>query len=242
LRYSVFELQSPDGSLCSFAKKDMTTIAAQTRHAMLQAAKSQQTGTADWREEFLAGHLLPGNSGLRSLSYVPLPTTGHEHADGRIRRVLLLSPPGESFIPGLRLATQLLHGQDLQEGARLCRVRADVVTTGIGVYQQYCGSSDAWETAVPAIMPGAVHRNRHNVAALISRAIQYAGLPQPKHIEVLPTPRDAIKYFVPQHLQHRGRVRMRITWNQSVTGPVVLGAGRGYGFGLCERAVARAGD
>jgi len=78
------------------------------------------------------------------------------------------------------------------------------------------------------------------------RLLEHAGIPWEAvtHVDLLAAASvagasRARDYFVPQHLADKPRVWIRLIFHRPVDGPLVLGAGAGYGLGLlqqCERS------
>src|SRR5690606_21828331 len=67
-------------------------IAAVVRHAAIGVMKGN--ADAEWVNRFVRGKNEPPRDDHRQISYVPLPSIGHEHADAMIRNVMLIAPIG----------------------------------------------------------------------------------------------------------------------------------------------------
>ena len=109
-------------------------------------------------------------------SYLPIPTIGHEHADGRIRRFIIAEPYG-STDDGVRWARQTLNlktliDEDGEEKARLSYMRSDKVL------DCYTRESNVFETVTPVVLTGHDDRNYKKTQRMLLRAIEQAGFSQ----------------------------------------------------------------
>ncbi|MEX0741787.1 MAG: type I-U CRISPR-associated protein Csb2, partial [Phycisphaeraceae bacterium] len=181
------------------------------------------------------------------LSILPLPSIGHRHSDGRIRRVLLTEPFGSDGHV-IQVLGELLQGHSLQPedpaddlGISLVRIqRYDPVV------ECYIGSTRTWSSATPVLLPGYDDRKQHRgdqqkrfarAEQLVCKALRQADIEQPADIAITRVPlipgtnhvRDARPR---QKLAHYPRYHVRLTFNQSFTGPLSIGAGRHAGFGV----------
>ncbi|MFM2004793.1 MAG: hypothetical protein RLZZ09_448, partial [Pseudomonadota bacterium] len=75
-------------TLWGWHREDTVYIAAMLRHALMQ--RVAEWGEPERVQDFVAGH--PKDDPNARLSYVPLPSIGHRHVDGFIRRALLATP------------------------------------------------------------------------------------------------------------------------------------------------------
>ncbi len=121
------------------------------RHATKRAAE-----LAGWDDEtirtYVCGHDVTDG---RRLSFLPLPSVGHKHVDGMIRRVLIVAPPGDEAL--LReLRSRLIGPLQPRDG--------DPTTAMVPcppddkVVARYTGCGRTWVSATPAILPGNVSR------------------------------------------------------------------------------------
>jgi len=238
--HTMFEIQTgearPRPAFHAFAATQTMEVAAMSRHALLESLRNNGfQNNEQLFEQFAAGHLLPGNRGWRSLLYVPIPSRGSRYADGWIRRVLLVAPPGPRG--DFDLAVRLLSGATLQpqheqpKAWTPCQLWP-AQTAGRGVYCNYCDSSDVWETVVPMVLPRFPSSAASVEDIVLEDILRY--YPQPRQVDVRPVPPPE-RQVLPKHLRHRWQVHVRVTWDRLIAGPIVLGAGRAYGFGLCER-------
>ncbi|OQY49328.1 MAG: type I-U CRISPR-associated protein Cas5/Cas6, partial [Desulfobacteraceae bacterium 4572_87] len=92
---SIFALKSIDGSgrTVSVRWRDAAmTVAPWARHGAGVIAKKEGYAK-EWIDRFVLGHTSEGARDQR-LSYLPLPSIGHKHADGGIRRFAIAEPVG----------------------------------------------------------------------------------------------------------------------------------------------------
>ena len=117
----------------------------------------------------------------------------------------------------------------------------------------YLEGSRRWATVTPIVLDRHLKRNDEaEVRELVARACSHAGLPRPdhdriwvgKHSAVLGVPPARplageppwMRWKLPKSLESRQLVHAVIEFEQLVRGPVILGAGRFSGLGLCRGA------
>lgn len=113
-------------------------------------------------------------------------------------------------------------------------------------------ASRHWATATPIALdrnPGDLHdvdatrraRAFDEAAATICAACERIGLPTPRHVDVLRScvlpgtakPRSYPRFPIAASRPQRVLVHARLTFDEPIGGPVLLGAGRYFGLGLC---------
>ena len=208
-------------------------IAAMARHAIGDAAR--RAGLASDVVSELMGH-----RGERRILAQPLPNVGYGYADGRIRRVMLTAPESVEEGNWLDVLSRLI-------GAELIPARRPepigtlaLVAADDPMLARYCGKAMTWTTATPVVLPGHDHRRgRSRPERSTRRLLRYAGIPETMVEGVTMEPAGRLsgsdmptRYRRPQHLAKYPCQHMSIRWRKSVTGPVALGAGVGYGLGL----------
>ena len=112
--FRLFELRNLDGSRFRYSHRKLIHIAGMVRHVAIEAMKKAGLphGVAnDWIETYVAGHKGSKSGEHRQLSYIPLPSLGHEHADPGIRRVMIFAPVGDHAL--LDFVARRLGGQQL---------------------------------------------------------------------------------------------------------------------------------
>jgi CRISPR-associated protein Csb2 len=221
-------------------------VAAWVRHAAAEALREEEFDE-DWIARYVQGHTEPDAKGYR-LSYVPLPSIGARHVDGRIRRILVGEPWGE-VDPADREAFEILKIRlngcplvrpgDAEPVAQLRRIDgpADPAT------RLYGGSFREWSTVTPVVLHGFnVQRSSISVAKttkLLVQAFGAAGIPASAIGDIafqtapyrlhLPA---AAGFQAPAHLAKWPRLHVRVTFLEPVSGPLVIGLGRHAGLGL----------
>jgi len=205
--------------------------------------------------EWLTGHAAHGaRTDKPHVAFIPLPFVGCEHADGRIMGVALalpheldpdeISPCLEPWLrdeQGLPRRIRLFAGQWLE-------CEAELETRELPPWslcpETWTKPSRFWATVTPVVL------DRHfdgkgmweKAAETIMDACERIGLPRP--LEVLLNPVSRFE-GVP-HVREFPHVTRKsdggqmyhshaiIIFDKKMTGPVVLGAGRFRGYGLCR--------
>ncbi len=115
----------------------------------------------------------------------------------------------------------------------------------------YLDVSRRWATVTPIVLDRHLKRNEDaEIRSLVARSCEHAGLPRPnldrirvgKHSAVLGAPpaRPLVgeppwtRWKLPKSLESRQLVHAVIEFEQIVGGPIILGAGRFTGLGLCR--------
>ena len=244
--YQLFALRNTDGEFSREPQAALIHVAGMVRHAAIAAMKNYPPpGLVDpekWVETFVAGHR-HGDENHKQFSYVPLPSIGHVHADCDIRRMMIVAPFGED--QNLEHLADQLDGWKLErerggDAPSLARLRGD------GVTRQYTGKSSTWATVTPIILPGHDDHRPAKAKKLLDVALKQSGIDQsceftwgamPNFRNCLPAFKHdrqgrPIGYFRPDHLEKFTLVHARLKFDSPVPGPVIIGAGRHYGFGL----------
>lgn len=244
---SIFALKSPDGSgrTVSVRWQDAAmTVAPWARHAAGGIMK-QEGRPRKWIDQFVLGHTSDGAKDQR-LSYLPLPSIGHQHVDGRIRRFAIAEPVGfngeitemiEWSLPYRDLVN--IDGENV--------AKPEIIRPGRDrMVMRYLGKAKKWTTVTPMIMHGQVYQRRkfspRKLEKLLLSAFLDAGYPEDV-IEDFDFKRapywdgcgDARLMRVPKHLNRWPRYHISVTFKVEMTGPIVAGIGRHYGLGLFAR-------
>lgn len=191
----------------------------------------------EWIRHHLAGH---GDGELVNdrLSCLPLPSIGHEHADGAVRRVLVASPSGADP-ESVAWAAERLEGVELiEEGTGRVLGYLREAAPDDGVVEHYTKRARRWATVTPVILPGHDDRRRGKAEALFARAIEQAGLEHAvaefalRREPYWPGTLHVRDYDVPPYLRGMGRWHADVLFREAVQGPIAIGAGRHVGLGL----------
>ena len=185
---------------------------------------------------FLHGHGFSGK-GYEIARYLALPDVGAQWSRGRIHGLALWLPSGLDSGERLQvreaaLAVRLLTGR----GIDVTVVPRDNEPRPRAAHpDRWCRSSHRWATAFPAI-----HERRGRLdLAEIARWCRHAGLPAPVAFRstrgpLVPGAVDLAPVEV--NRPHRPRLpysHVELWFEEPCKGPVVIGAGRQRGFGLC---------
>jgi len=229
-----------------FPQEQTVEVSAMIRHVACEVAKNDlsQWRTKEWAEQYVAGHGPRKPNGKfvdeswPRFYYLPLPTVGHDNADGMLRRVLIAGSLGED-----NLSTDWIHhslngavlkNKDGYDVARLEAVRPDD-----RVFRKYCvESSREWITVTPVILPGYDSNKPNKRARLLGRCLEYAGydLASIESIESRKHSWHTATAFNDHHrssyMKNLPACHVRIRFKEPTVGPVILGAGRYRGLGL----------
>ena len=211
-------------------------IAARLRHATSEALRSDGADEPTLRV-YALGHG-QGTERDRRLSYLPLPSIGHEYSDGRIRRALVVGLPGDGRVTAL---APILDGERLVAPGKVATRL--VALTGVDpVLDRYVGSSRSWASVTPVILHGHdARRGRvdpERTHTLLREAIAQAGLGLTvgwydyRTAPWWPGTGSSRDIRTPAHLSTWPRYHLRLELRTEVRGPLVVGIGRHYGLGL----------
>ncbi len=224
-------------------------VAARWREAIL----SHCNGESETVRSLLSGHDDDG-APLKDphLAFVPLPFIGHEHADGHLLGMGLVLPGGidrDTRRDALRVIGQVRRLKlgrlgvwkvlPVTESRPPWNLRPEAWTT-------HPEGATQWATVTPVALdrhPKAKDRGTYQkeLAAMIADGCERIGLPRPR--EVIVTPVSAHLGTPPAHafpkLQRKDGSERRHThailvFDEPVCGPVLIGAGRFRGYGVCR--------
>ena len=155
-----------------------------------------------------------------------------------------------SYDPGRERRVLTLEGSPLSKPLHLAPAGTAPVSSLSP--EPYLESAQVWATVTPIVLDRHLKRNDdREVREIVAGACENAGLPRPdpdriqvgKHsaIEGAPPARPRAgapawtRWKTPESLASRSLVHAVIDFGRSTTGPVLLGAGRFTGLGLCRR-------
>ena len=179
-----------------------------------------------------------GSQGYEITRYCALPDVGYEHSRGRIYGLALWMPPGSDGATR-RQARDAAHSIRRLVGRGIdvaVAPRDDDERRPFAAHpQRWTYPSRLWATAFPAI-----HERRRTLDLLeLTRWCQHAGLPEPVAFRSSRTPLvPGALDLAPIEVNRPGRPglpysHVELCFAEPVAGPVVIGAGRQRGFGLC---------
>jgi CRISPR-associated protein Csb2 len=204
-----------------------------------------------------------GPSGRPHVAFVACPFVGHPHADGSVQGCAIVLPRKVEDVDRQKLLRLIagwekrtardglveLAGEGLP-AVRLARVQASEKSALSP--SRWCRPSTRFITATPIALdrhPGnlrsnsarAAHKASVEAQRAVADACERVGLPRPVSVEVSLAPMlpgaQPVRVFRPwpgrpgRHA--RARVHADIRFDRAVRGPVLLGAGRYFGLGLC---------
>ena len=210
--------------------------------------------------EWFSGHRLGGKATLEPhMALAPLPFVGADHADGRVMGLALILPRALAPKDAAKCLQPILF--DAQTGLSLEHRLFDSRWLECAIEQEarerppvnlnaetWTTASKVWASVTPVVL------NRHfdgeQKWALAGESVKemcrHIGLPQPREVllhpvslvEGVPHARD-----FPQLARKRDGGRRRhshavVIFDEPVCGPVLLGAGRFRGYGLCRPIVS----
>lgn len=205
--------------------------------------------------EWISGHDADGRaSSLPHVAFLPLSFVGSEHADGRLMGVALALPRDLDQAEAARVLEPWLHDEDGQPrplklfDGQWLECGAELETREQPPHnlrlETWTGPAQRWASVTPVVL------DRHfdgpdkweQAAESVKTACERAGLPRP--LEVLLHPVSLIDGVpksneFPWIKRKRDGGRMHhahavIVFGEAVQGPVLVGAGRFRGYGLCR--------
>jgi CRISPR-associated protein Csb2 len=188
--------------------------------------------------------LLHGHVDHRHAAWAPLPFVGYPHADGHLLGAALLLPPDTSRDAShtvLQCLARLDHVH-LPDGRRWALAPVDITDRRATLQPAtWVRPSRTWTTVTPVVLPRYPKPRRgQDAAALLAQSCHQSGLPAPMWIRTHQL--GQLAGVAPSHLfwtrrsGHPLRLWTHATLHFSVPvqGPVLLGALRYFGLGLCR--------
>jgi len=216
------------------------TVAAMLRDAALANATAPMP-------EALSGHRIDGApSHSPHVAFAALPDVDHPYADGQLLGVAAILP--REITPPERDATLRAFGKirELRLGRngvwRLERVAAETNLRGLRP-ETWIRPSICWSSITPVVLDRFPKRPfGEESAQIIATACQHAGLPRPARVTAGPLSRilGVPSSFTFRPLRKAGmpvrfHVHVELAFPTLVSGPVVIGAGRYRGYGICRQ-------
>jgi CRISPR-associated protein Csb2 len=187
------------------------------------------------------------------LALLPLPDVGHQHAHGGVMGVAIVFPRSASEADRIVVIDAL--GRFLGSGGLLTLPRGAVLQVVHEEFPEALALREAtwarpsthWATVTPIALdrnPGDLRRPEAlaEAARTISDGCEHLGLPRPIGVEVSLSPYVAgsqpVRAFEPfpreANRLRKLRVHALLQFGEAVEGPIVVGAGRFFGLGLCR--------
>lgn len=230
----------------AFRQEKAVVVAAMLRSLACRCAKDDSHLFPGGSETYVAGHGPRTEDGRLAdqrwprFSYLPLPSIGHEHADGMIRRLLVAEPFGgdgdHAWWAQQRLRNEVL--QDKQGDAR--GVLLDLWRPSSSrLVGRYVRGSQEWFSVTPVVLPGLDDGKQPKAERLFLKAAAQSQIPIGAIEEVIlrkapfwPGAAHPRHYFVPEYLRGFARWHAMVRFREPVPGPLAIGAGRHVGMGL----------
>lgn len=233
-----FEL--PEG--VAFRQETTNKVAAMLRSLVCREKHRRdfQGQFSEDSEVYLAGHTGGGEQSPHRFSYLPLPTIGHQHADGMIRRLLIAEPYGGDGLHAQwaqkRLNNQVLRDKNGNERGFLLYLWRKSSQDMVG---RYTSESRNWSSVTPVILPGFDDGKLAKAEKLFLKAIRQAEFPIDAVTELTmrkapfwPGSLHPRYYHRPRYLKHFPAWHICLQFREPISGPLALGAGRHVGLGL----------
>ncbi|MFZ5758034.1 MAG: type I-G CRISPR-associated protein Csb2 [Thermodesulfobacteriota bacterium] len=204
--------------------------------------------------EWVSGHQPDGRPSRHPhLAFVPLPFVGAPHADGRIMGLALALPVGLSSEEANRILTpwlsdengfprriQLFDGEWLECTATLEEREMPPLNLRP---ENWTRPARRWASVTPVVLDRHHDGRKRWDAAVetVKKACERIGLPRPSDVILHPVSRVSgvprANEFVPLLRKQGGRLQHMhavLLFDREVCGPVMVGAGRFRGYGLCR--------
>jgi CRISPR-associated protein Csb2 len=224
------------------------------RKRLIAAAERMDEPSA---KALLSGHAADGSAlTTPHAAFVPLGFVGSEHADGHLLGLAVVLPRDLPYETRDACLSALAENENPESGAislefasigSLTLVREDRDVPPVALTPTaWCKPSKHWATITPVSLDRMPSRRQGLdegwAATQIAEACVRVGLPKPAQIAILPVSRltgaPACRAFPPllrrADQAPRWHVHAELVFPQSVRGPILLGAGRFRGYGLCR--------
>jgi CRISPR-associated protein Csb2 len=223
----------------------------------------RQCGLGECIPFLVSGHN-PDGSPTREphLSIVPLAFVGFPYADGHLLGFALVPPRGSGLLENsdfLRAMRRIAPHNTPMEQRKLCLRRFGLELSPVAAPDKrsldstfYTQTASEFATVTPIVLDRHLKERgearQQEIIAQIQSACINAGLPEPdavvpdKHsaIEGAPSAQPSgkapewMRWRLPSSLNNRFLTHAVIRFPEPVAGPVILGAGRFVGLGLCR--------
>ncbi len=212
--------------------------------------------------EVLSGHTMGSATTRPHLAIIPLANVGWEHATGDLLGFAVVLPRALEPADRHLVLKALAKFAKIDRGGD-AHAKLNFGNAGVWELQQiampvrsslkparYCTSAASWASVTPMLLDRFPdHGDPVEEARLITDACRNIGLPEPieveihKHSAIKGAPsaypargeRSRSDWSFPKAAKFASRPRRHVVLHfaEHIEGPVILGAGRFYGFGLC---------
>jgi CRISPR-associated protein Csb2 len=185
---------------------------------------------------------LHGHGQAAHVAWLPLPFVGHRYADGHLLGAALVFPRGLAAADKRSILASIARMDRIRlPDGREWRCTAQGYTPQVTLQPTaWTRPSRTWRTVTPMVLPRYPKPHRGlDAAALIRQACVHIGLPAPAAVYPHRQGRLAGVPPSPAFRVHRAGQPNRpythatVQFAEPVSGPIVLGAARYFGLGLC---------
>jgi CRISPR-associated protein Csb2 len=236
--FVAFKFVDSDEDHVAYRTDAIKEISGHLRHAA-------GTGCAGFDKALIDGMIMGHPKDSPRMSILPLPSIGHEHSDGLVRRVLFVEPFGFDGKLVAHLRKCLEQHEMLFEGD--CPWPSSILAAlprSDSVLKRFVATSKTWASVTPVLLPGHNQRKQDDhgkaierACQLVNKSLQQAGIATSATFEIsrIPYWRGSLHvraYSPRQKLAHNPRYHVKITFDREITGPLSIGAGSHVGFGI----------
>ncbi len=236
--YIGFELRNQQDNWVPFDPEKANCVAAMLRYQTCCAAQDDSYQFPHGSESFVAGHVENKNDNPLRFSYLVLPTLGHPHADGLIRRVIIAEPYGAEG-KHVRWAEQRLRSRKLINNQQQTQANLILASNHDRVFQHYLAPTYQWFSVTPVILPGFDDGKHIKAERLFAKSLGQTGISldavQEFTLRKAPYWSGAQHpkcYHKPDYLRHSPAWYVSIRFREPINGPLAIGAGRHCGLGI----------
>lgn len=195
--------------------------------------------------EALSGHDTEGKPSRHPhIAVVPLASIEHRHADGHIMGFAVLIPKNLSREHQDAIEEAVLQLREIKLGKIGAWQVEPIFEPSVAPFSLRFGAvynrpSMVWASVTPVIFGHFPDRNERKQLKVISGMCTDIGLPVPVEVRIAPVcafkgvPK-AMNFSQPKQAKGRFIAHVWLRFDKPVRGPVLLGAGRFVGLGLCR--------
>jgi CRISPR-associated protein Csb2 len=205
----------------------------------------------------ISGHCADGTrTESPHVAFVPLGDVGHEYADGHLLGVALVLPRALAYDERDAVMRALVKAQNVETSEIVLRLGNAGTVTLVAEQRDpppralrpetWCKPAPVWASVTPIVLDRLPPRSKEDYAGWaaeqVSAACARIGLPRPVAVTVqsvsrfsgAPVCRDVAPLPRRTDGGPRWHVHAEIEFGVPVCGPVLLGAGRYRGYGICR--------
>lgn len=198
----------------------------------------------DSAPEVLTGHDGDGKRSLDAhLAFFPLGFINSKYADGSLKGVALVLPRAADGIVRRQLRAALDGLWQLHLGPlgsiSIRLVEYSPIDLASLQFQSYTRAYDCWASVTPVFLDRHPKKNGPSAEEILSDACRRIGLPAPIEVRLGPVsifpgaPRARDFHGSAKQVDNRARQHVVVRFRQPVRGPILLGAARFMGLGVC---------